>query len=178
MRWHLSFRADPLGRPIADNHYNRQNVGSKQFVPPGACVVLVIPGVALFVMSWPKAEYVKHDWAGAWVNSTFRNERGAEFRSSELIREAVAATLSVWPVPPPEGIITFVDEDKVKRKRDPGRCYLRAGFEQLFTYDYGADRRRAPRVTWSEGHLVFQMRPERMPSAEPPVGAQYQLEVA
>jgi len=64
MRWRESWRADPAGRRIADGHYNRQNPESEQFVPPGRCVVLVIPDVALWVASWPYPEYVKHAWPG------------------------------------------------------------------------------------------------------------------
>jgi len=102
VRWAVSYRASPRGRRIADRHYNRQKVGAPQFVPPGACLVLVTEcGKALWITSWPLAEYVKHAWAGAWVCSAFRNE-GAGL-SSELIIE-------------------------VRRKRDPGRCFLRAGF--------------------------------------------------
>ena len=56
----------------------------------------------------------------------FRNE--STTLSSELIREAIAATLTVWPEPPEIGIISFVDADKTRHKRDPGRCYRRAGF--------------------------------------------------
>ena len=126
MRWVVSHRADYAGRVIADRHYNRQHVGAKGFVPPGRCLVLVTTDeTALWVTSYPFAEYVKHQWAGAWVNSTFRNE--GEHLSSELIREAVAATRCVWE-PPALGMVTFVDASKVRRKRDPGRCYLRAGF--------------------------------------------------
>jgi hypothetical protein len=64
VRWHVSDRADPSGAKLADRHYNRQKVGAKQFVPPGRCIVLVIPHVALWVTSWPFAEYVKHAWGG------------------------------------------------------------------------------------------------------------------
>jgi hypothetical protein len=33
--------------------------------------------------------------------------------------------------PPPAGIVSFVDAAQVKRKRDPGRCYVRAGWTRL-----------------------------------------------
>jgi hypothetical protein len=64
MRWCESNRADPIARDLADRHYNRQKIGAAQFVPPGRCVVLVIPKAAFWVTSWPFAEYVKHAWAG------------------------------------------------------------------------------------------------------------------
>ncbi len=37
--WHLSDRADPAARVIADRHYSRQKPGTPQFVPPGRCLV-------------------------------------------------------------------------------------------------------------------------------------------
>lgn len=137
---------------IADRHYNRQKVGTPQFVPPGRCAVFVIPDVAFWVTSWPFAEYTKHAWAGAWVCSAFRNERPDLHLSSELITEALAATRAVWPDPPALGMITFVDEDKTRRKRDPGRCYRKAGFKH---------------VGYTKGGLwALQLLPEEMPAAE------------
>lgn len=128
MRWHLSYRADPRARVVADRHYNRQKVGSPQFVPPGRCLVLLTDAAdALWITSWPFGEYVRHRWPGAWVCSAFRNE-GQEL-SSSLIVEAVAATRWKFGDPPPLGMVTFVDRDKTRPKRDPGRCFLRAGFE-------------------------------------------------
>jgi hypothetical protein len=126
-RWHLSHRADPRALPLADRHYNRQKPGTPQFVPPGSCLVLLTEGAdALWVTSWPLAEYTKHAWAGAWINSCFRNE--SPHLSSDLILEAVAATRSFYGEPPPLGMVTFVDAGKVRHKRDPGRCYKKAGF--------------------------------------------------
>ena len=157
MRWQLSDRADPVTAALADRHYNRQKIGSPQFVPPGRCVVLRTPEAdAFWITSWPFAEYVKHAWAGAWVCSAFRNE--SEHLSSELIIEAVCATRAVWPDPPELGMVTFVDKSKVRKKRDWGRCYLRAGFE-------GAGLTKG-------GLVVLQLRPEMMPSPTPALGTQ------
>ena len=155
MRWALSHRCAPGPRAIADRHYNRQSIGADNFVPPGRCLVLSHPS-AFWVTSWPFAEYVKHAWAGAWVCSAFRNE-GAGL-SSELIREAVAATRWRWPDVPELGMITFVNTDKVRHKRDPGRCYLRAGFR---------------RCGETKGGLIaLQLPPQEMPQAEMPHGGQ------
>lgn len=127
MRWHRSWRADPRARAVADRHYNRQSVGAVQFVPPGRCLVLLTATAdALWITSWPKPEYVLHAWPGAWVCSAFRNE-GSDL-SSDLIAEAEAATRDRFGDPPPLGFVTFVDRDKVRHKRDPGRCFLRAGW--------------------------------------------------
>ena len=132
MTWALSHRADQDALPLADRHYNRQKIGSPQFVPPGRCLVLKQER-ALWVTSWPFERYVKHAWAGAWVNSLFRSE-GAGV-ASELIREAIAHTRSVWE-PPQQGLITFVDprhvkETKVRGKSIYGYCYLKAGFTHV-----------------------------------------------
>jgi hypothetical protein len=85
-------------------------------------------GRAVWVSTWPIAQYVKHAWAGAWVNSLFRNE--GSFLSSALIRDAVIATRAVWE-PPALGIVSFVDARKVRPKRDPGYCYLKAGWRHV-----------------------------------------------
>lgn len=155
MKWAISHRFDKRALPLADRHYNRQKVGSPQFVPPGRCTVLLtLDADALWVTSWPFAEYVKHKWAGAWVNSLFRNE--SPHLSSELIREAVAATRSVWE-PPELGLITFVDAGKIK-STNPGYCYLCAGFR---------------RVGKTKGGLTaLQLAPDDMPEPAEALGSQ------
>lgn len=158
MMWSLSYRADPVAAKMADRHYNRQKIGSPQFVPPGRCVVLVQEG-ALWVTSWPFAEYVKHAWAGAWINSAFRRETGPV--ASEMIRDAIAATRAIWGDPPALGMVTFIDRGKVKHKRDFGRCYRRAGFRVCGETNGGL--------------LALQLLPVDMPAAEPQLGSQIDL---
>ncbi len=145
--WTLSWRADPRAVPLADRHYNRQKIGAPQFVPPGRCVVLLSEHAdALWVTSWPLAEYVKHQWPGAWINSLFRREGG--LLASDLIREAVSITRGIWPQIPPLGMVTMVDPHKVPGT-NPGYCYLKAGFRRV-----GKTK---------GGLLVYQMLPEDMP---------------
>lgn len=156
-RWRRSWRADPKGAALADRHYNRQRVGAKQFVPPGRCVVFVTECArALWVTSWPKREYVKHAWAGAWINSIFRNE-GAGL-SSELIRAAVRLTLEHFGEAPWRGLISFVDPAKTASRRGknspPGKCFLEAGFVAVGT-------------TKEERHIALQLLPRRMPGVPP-----------
>lgn len=130
--WHWSYRADPRALPLADRHYNRQKIGAPQFVPPGRCVVLLTDRAdAPWVTSWPLAEYVQHAWAGAMVNSLFRREPECEFLASELIIAATAATRAHWADLPPLGMVSFIDAAKTRRKRDPGRCYRRAGWKHV-----------------------------------------------
>jgi hypothetical protein len=52
-------------------------------------------------------------------------------------------------------MVTFVDAEKVRRKRDPGRCYRKAGFRH---------------VGFTKGGLwTFQMLPSDMPAPMAPV---------
>ena len=166
--WRLSWRADPRARALADRHYNRQKIGAAQFVPPGACLVMrTADDSAAWITSWPIADYVQHDWAGAWVNSLFRNEGG--HLSSDLIRWAVAHSRAVWPDVPPLGIVSFVDASKTEEKEVPGWCYRRAGWSH---------------VGFTQGGLyAFQQLPARkikrrskpMPEAVPVPGSQMSL---
>lgn len=150
--WSRSWRADPRALPLADRHYNRQKIGSPQFVPPGSCVVfLTADAGAVWVTSWPIAAYVKHAWAGAMVNSLFRRESGP--LASDLIVAATAATRAHWPDLPALGIVSFVDASKTRRKRDPGRCYRRAGWTHV-GYTAG-------------GLLAFQLKPDDFPDPLP-----------
>lgn len=159
--WRESHRADVEAVALADRHYNRQHVGSSQFVPPGRNLCFATTDArAVWTTSWPFAEYVKHAWAGAWVNSIFRNE--GPVLSSDLILEAIACTRWTWE-PPPLGMVTFVDAGKVRRKRDPGRCYRRAGFEH---------------VGYTKGGLwAFQLLPDAMPEPVEPLRVQQVLAV-
>lgn len=168
MRWMLSFRASPTGARLADNHYSRQSHGSLQFVPPGPCVVLRCEG-ALWVTSSPDPRYVKHAWAGAWICSIFRNERPDLYLSSELIREAVAATRWEWPNVPDLGMVTFVDPAKTTKQRGranpPGTCFVRAGF-----FPVG--------FTQEESLPALQLVPGWMPPPAPAIGATLPLVMA
>jgi hypothetical protein len=167
MIWQYSNRFEPRSRVIADRHYNRQKVGSPQFVPPGRCAVFYArtpTGEALWVTSWPFAKYVKHAWPGAWICSAFRNEGAG--RASNLIREAVAATRASLGEPPTIGMITFVDRSKVRPTIVRG--------EKVWGWTY----RRAGFVECGEtkgGLLALQLLPEAMPQA---VRALTELEAA
>ena len=166
MTWRLSHRADAEALPVADRHYNRQKPGTPQFVPPGRCFVLKAgePVDALWVSSWPFAEYVKHEWAGAWVNSCFRKE--GDGLASDLIRQAVAATRFNWRDVPALGMVTFIDPAKVKPRMVRGRptwghSYLAAGFKHVgYT---------------KAGLWAFQMEPKDMPDAAPACGVQFPI---
>ena len=166
MHWRLSHRACPRGVRIADRHYNRQKPGTKQFVPPGRCVVLVLPEPysGLWVSSYPFARYVKHQWAGAWVCSCFRNE--SSLLASELNTQALAATRAIWGAPPeipsvvgPVGMVSFIDREQVKPTivrgvEVYGWTWLKAGWEVI-----GETK---------GGLLALGIRSDRIPEACPP----------
>jgi len=158
--WRISDRFDPAALPLADAHYNRRKIGSPQFVPPGRRLVLLAADTtALWVTSWPFPQFVRHAWPGAWVNSLFRKE--GDGLASDMIRHAVAHTRYRWPDVPALGMVTFVDATTVRRKRDPGRCYRKAGFKH---------------VGYTKGGLwVYQMLPAGMPGADAAPGAQRSL---
>lgn len=161
MHWFTAHRASGLCRTLADRHYSRQKPGTPQFVPPGRCLVLyaeTASGRAYWVTSYPFAQYVKHEWAGAWVCQAFRNERCG--RASDLIVEAVAATRHKWPEVPDLGMVTFIDPKKVKpikvRGKDTwGYTYLKAGFK--------------PCGKTKGGLLAFQLMPNCMPAPQQPM---------
>lgn len=169
MDWHLSHRRDKRAIPIADRHYNWQKIGSPQFVPPGRCLVLLTESAdALWVTSWPFPEYVRHAWAGAWICSCFRNE--SNILSSNLIRQAVAATRWKFPEVPELGMVTFVNPDKVRRKRDWGRCYRKAGFMPARCIKHFSKNSDCPTCqSRTHGGLVaLQLLPDQMPGPEQP----------
>lgn len=120
-------------------------------------------------------EYTKHAWAGAWVNSLFRNE-GAGL-SSVLILEAVALTRGHWPDVPPLGMVTFIDPSAVLGPVY-GSCYRAAGFkrercccppsrlEGPWEEDGlppRCDGSLCDGVTASNGLMAFRMKPAAMP---------------
>jgi hypothetical protein len=104
-------------------------------------------------------DYASHAWAGAWVNCRFRNE--SPHRSSDLIRQAIAATRFYWPHVPPLGMVSFIDPAQIRRKRDPGRCYRKAGFRE-------AGRTKG-------GLVALQLLPDEMPEPEAVRGSQFRL---
>lgn len=158
MQWHLSNRFDKRACTLADRHYSRQKPGTPQFVAPGRCIVLLTADAsALWVSSWPYGQYTHHAWAGAWICSLFRNE--GPILSSDLIRQAISATRAIWQDTPDTGMITFIDPAKIRRKRDPGRCFLKAGFMHAGH-------------TTTNNLLVLQILPNDMPDAVPPDGLQ------
>ena len=158
MHWCLSHQYDPRAVKLADRHYSRKTIGSKQFMPPGRMLVLLsIDAKAVWACSWPYEHLLRRAWAPtAWLNVLFRNE--GSYLSSELILEAVAATRWRWGEPPPDGMVTIIDQRKVK-SANPGYCYKKAGFTHVG-------------YTKKAGLVIVQLLPQDMPELAMPNGAQ------
>lgn len=166
MIWLKTNRADKSAAKVADRHYSRQSPGSDQFTPPGRVLVLItLDYSAVWATSWPFAEYVNRDYKTAWINSFFRNEGGG--LASEMIRQAVAATRWYFGEPPAEGMITMIDPKKVNPIKRRGLLH--------WGYSYEMAGFRHIDFTKEEGLMIFQLLPENMPAAAPPLRAQLAL---
>lgn len=123
--WLVTHKGDRSCRLLADRHYTRQTVGSPQFCRPGRNLVLrTAAGDAVWV-TWSG---IRDDGLQAWECTIFRNE--SEYLSSDMILGALAATIAEWGQPPPDGIITYVDQSKV-RSSNPSFCFFKAGFQRI-----------------------------------------------
>jgi len=82
---------------------------------------------------WGVIENLDPGGALRWRVSIFRNE-GAGL-SSDLVREATVRTYVYWwrrhGALPSVPLTTEIDPDRTRRKRDPGRCFLRAGWRRI-----------------------------------------------
>lgn len=125
--WHHVRRTDARARALADRHYSRQTVGAAEFLPNGRTFVLVTLD-ALAV--WGVCHNLDMSGAQRFRCTIFRNE--GPTLSSTLIREATSLTFGFWRAHygavPPVPLTTEIDSAKTRRKRDPGRCFRRAGW--------------------------------------------------
>lgn len=128
--WHHVSWQDQRARRLADRHYSRQQVGTTQFLPPGKRFVLLTDdGLAV------RAVVENMDPAGgqAFRCTIFRNE--GPVLSSVLVREATERTYDYWrrhyDALPAVPLRTEVDPKKTRAKRDPGRCFLKAGWKRV-----------------------------------------------
>jgi len=144
--WHPAAgdrRLQAVARQLADAHYSRQSVGDAQYMPPGRRFVLVVDDLRGRAV-WGVCQNRDPIGETRFRCSIFRNE--SDHLSSELIRDATQATYQRWAArgwllgAPP--LRTEVDPGKVKRKRDPGRCFLRAGWT-LIGCTHGAAKGRS-----------------------------------
>ena len=125
--WRKVRRTDPRARALADRHYSRQTVGARDFMASGRVLVLLTHCTHAV---WGVIENLDPVGNRRWRCSIFRNE--GLVLSSVLIREATARTYVFWQSRyhglPPVPLTTEVDPARTLKKRDPGRCFRRAGW--------------------------------------------------
>lgn len=123
--WIVTDKGDQTCRQLADRHYNRQTIGAPLFTRPGHNLVLRNADGTAVIVFW---KGIRDDNLDCWEITLFRNESNE--LSSKLINEAIKTVLNEWGKPPKEGIITFVDQHKIKSK-NPGYCFKVCGFKQI-----------------------------------------------
>lgn len=129
MYWREVSKCDKQAIAFAQPHYSIQTPNAAELGPPGQKIVLM--------GSDDKALWGSHrpaPWAGIKRMDgfdghscfIFRNEGGP--LSSTIIREAVALTVAKWGL---AAFITYVALKKIKNQRNPGYCFLMAGFHRV-----------------------------------------------
>ena len=123
--------ANPSALAIFHRHYSfkpyRDGRKPLHFVGPGEKMVLLTPDAdALFV--WRK--FISASQQQGVNCAVFRNE-GPQ-RASSLVAAACALAWERWPG---ERLYTYVNPAKVQRKRQPGRCFLLAGWKYVRDLD-------------------------------------------
>lgn len=114
---------NPTAMSLFKRHYTaRKRRKIQQFIGPGDKMPLITADArALF--AWRK--FISDNGQFGVNCCVFRNEGTNAGRSSELIEAACVLAWRRWPS---ERLYTYVDPRKVRHKRDPGRCFRRAGF--------------------------------------------------
>lgn len=124
--WIQAADGDPDGRALFRRHYSYRRYADgrdpKKFVGPGEHLVLLTAMVDALLV-WRR--YIdKCRLADGVCCAVFRNESVS--RSSGLILDAEGWARRRWPAA--ERFYTYVNPEKIRRKRDPGRCFRRAGW--------------------------------------------------
>jgi len=128
--WLAVKRTDERAFALYRRHYSAaknarwRQFGSTNVAAVGETMVLLSQCCrALFV--WLRNTIERYDHQVGVNCAVFRNE-GAGL-SSDLIRQADELAWQRWPG---ERHFTYVDAGKIRPKRDPGRCFLRAGWSR------------------------------------------------
>ncbi len=128
--WLAVQRTDHRAFALYRRHYSfKKNArwratGNTNVTGSGETMVLLTAAVdALFV--WLRNTVQRLDKQEGVCCTIFRNEGTA--LSSGLISEADDLAWQRWPM---ERHFTYVDADEVRHKRDPGRCFLKAGWRK------------------------------------------------
>lgn len=147
--WHQVKRCDVRARLIVDRHYSRRTVGAQEFLTVGKTLVLLTADESAV---WACIEHKDPRGKWVWRNTVFRNEGST--LSSDLVREATARTVSYWArryeLPTKYWLRTEINTEKTRHKRDPGRCYRKAGWHPL-GFVNGLFHLEAPRFDFHHG---------------------------
>jgi hypothetical protein len=146
-QWRCVERSHPAARALADRHYSRQTPGAQEFMASGKTFVLLLADERAV---WGVIENLDPAGNLRWRCSIFRNE--SPVRSSSLIVAATRLTYRHWAGRLPSvPLTTEVDPRKTRRKRDPGRCFLRAGWTVIDPDRRGLVVLQAPPLTPDAG---------------------------
>ena len=131
--WREVSKCDRFAICFAAPHYSIATPLAAELGPPGMKIVLFGEDFRALWGSHRPAPWAKRTHGVKRMDKfeghscfIFRNDGGPQ--SSGIIRQAVAITAMEWNLAP---FITYVAIDKVRRKRDPGRCFIKAGFHRV-----------------------------------------------
>lgn len=131
MYWREVGKCDKAAIMFAQPHYSIATPNARELGPPGHKIVLMgTDGCALWGSHRTAAGIKRMDGFAGHSCFIFRNDGGP--LSSVIIREAIGYTCYQWGIAP---FITYVAVDKVRHKRDPGRCFIKAGFKVVTVKD-------------------------------------------
>jgi hypothetical protein len=125
-KWIAVTDGDPRAVALYNRHYSARkgNIDRVRYGFSGngeSLIMLTVDCRALF--GWRKQEI--HDDGQEGVNCfIFRNEN-SENLSSDLIIDAHQWAFTKWGK---QRLYTYIDSKKIRHKRDPGRCFLKAGW--------------------------------------------------
>lgn len=128
-KWIAVKDGDPRAVALYRRHYSCNNPKADLvrfgFSGNGASLILLtLDCRALFC--WRYQELYQRDGQQGVNCSIFRNE--SDYLSSDLIKDACEWAYRKWGF---QRLYTYVNPDKVNHKRDPGRCFIRAGWQKL-----------------------------------------------
>lgn len=142
-KWIAVKDGDPRAVALYNRHYSARK-GKIDRVRYGfsgqgeSLILLTVDCQALF--GWRKQSIHDDDQDG--VNCfVFRREGGLEL-ASDLIKDAIQWAYTKWGN---ERLYTYIDSRKIRHKRDPGRCFLKAGFRKCGTSKSGLDILEIPK---------------------------------
>jgi hypothetical protein len=143
--WQQVGKFDPRTAALADGHYSRRTVGSRQFMPPGQTVILLSRDERAVFGWWrpdPASGIRAMNDLDGWTCTIFRNESPS--LSSDMILDAERALYATGHDIGPDGLLTYVWDSRI-RSRNPGYCFKMAGWQKI---GRSADGRKT--LLWKE----------------------------